>query len=225
MVTGIVVTAALFAILEVSLHQTARAGDFVQASQLGRATMTHVVDELRSSCLAPEFTPIQANSTSTELLFRNTYSEKAVPSSAAEHKIVWTKETGALTDFSYPSNGGSWPSFTYASTASPVAGTLIGEKISEGSAPVFQYYTYAKEAGVAKEGVPLGTLTAITLASKETLGSTRAAEVASVLITFRAGALSTLYKTRGGVADFSNQVTLAFSAPNPEATISDGPCQ
>ena len=37
MLTGIVVTGGLFAILEVSLHQTARAGDVVQASQLGRA--------------------------------------------------------------------------------------------------------------------------------------------------------------------------------------------
>ena len=92
--TGIVVTAALFAILEVSLHQSARAADVVQASQLGRATMTRMVDELRSSCLATEFTPIQEKSSNTELYFRNSYSEKAVPTSASEHKIVLERKNG-----------------------------------------------------------------------------------------------------------------------------------
>ena len=120
--TGIVVTAALFAILEVSLHQSARAADVVQASQLGRATMTHMVDELRSSCLSTEFAPIQEKSSNTELYFRNSYSEKAIPTSASEHKIVWNEATGALTDYTYPSSGGSYPSFTYSSTASPTSG-------------------------------------------------------------------------------------------------------
>ena len=243
MVTGIVVTAALFAILEVSLHQSARAADVVQASQLGRASMTRMVDELRSSCLASEFVPIQASSSNTELFFRNSYSEKAVPTSASEHKLVWNEATGALTDFTYPSNGGSWPSFTYSSAASPTTGTLIGERISaQGTivvkktetipTPIFRYYKYATKAGNAAEdtNLPVGTLTWIELSSKETLGSTRAAEVAAVLISIRAGATDGLYTGKnggsdGGLADFSNQVTLAFAAPNPEAKIEDGPCQ
>lgn len=223
MVTGIVVTGALFAILEVSLHQTARAGDVVQASQLGRTAMSRIANELRSSCMASEFTPVQAKSTTTTLYFRNTYSEKAVPTSATEHKIEWSSEK--LTDYSYPSNGGSWPNFTYSSTPSPASGVLVATNVTEGAKPIFQYYKYAKEAGVAETGVPVGTLTLIKLEPKEELGSTRAAEVASVLVTFRAGSTDGLYKTRGGVAEFSNQVTLAFSAPNPEATIVDAPCE
>jgi len=239
--TGIVVTAALFAILEVSLHQSARAADVVQASQLGRATMTRMVDELRSSCLSSEFTPIQEKSSNTELYFRNSYSEKAVPTSATEHRIEWNEKTGALTDFAYASNGGTFPAFTYSSTASPSAGTQIGERIyaqgtisvknSEGKSetiptPIFRYYKYATTAGNVENdtNLPVGTLTPIELGSKETLG-TKAPEVAAVLISIRAGATDGLYTTKGGVADFSNQVTFAFSAPNPEKTIEDGPCQ
>ena len=60
MVTGIIVTGALFAILEVSMRQTARVTDITQANQLGRSTMTHVVDELHSACIAAEQKPIQA---------------------------------------------------------------------------------------------------------------------------------------------------------------------
>jgi hypothetical protein len=213
----------------------------VQASQLGRATMTHMVDELRSSCLSTEFVPIQEKSSNTELYFRNSYSEKAVPTSASEHKIVWNEKTGALTDFAFPSNGGSWPNFTYSGTESPVGGTLIGEHIApqgtisvknkEGKSetiptPIFRYYKYATAAGNAENdtNLPVGTLTWIELGSKEEL-KIKAPEVAAVLISIRAGATDGLYTTKGGVADFSNQVTLAFSAPNPEKTIEDGPCQ
>jgi Tfp pilus assembly protein PilW len=238
--TGIVVTAALFAVLEVSLHQSARAADVVQASQLGRTTMTRMVDELRSSCLATEFTPIQGKSSDTALYFRNSYSEQAVPTGAFEHEIVWNEKAGTLTDFAAPSTGGSWPNFTYGEL--PASGTQIGEHISaqgttvvkngEGKSetiptPIFRYYKYATKAGNAEEATnaPVGTLTQIELGSKEELGSTRAEEVAAVLISIRAGAVDGLYTTHGGVADFSNQVTLAFGAPNPEATIEDGPCQ
>jgi Tfp pilus assembly protein PilW len=238
--TGIVVTAALFAILEVSLHQSARAADVVQASQLGRATMSHMVDELRSSCLATEFAPVQEKSSNTELYFRNSYSEKAVPTSASEHRIAWNEKAGTLTDYAAASTGGSWPNFTYP--ALPATGTLIGEHISaqgttsvknkEGKSetvptPIFRYYKYATKAGNVEEdtNLPVGTLTPIELGSKETLGATKASEVAAVLISIRAGATDGLYTTKGGVADFTNQVTLAFSAPNSEKTVEDGPCQ
>jgi hypothetical protein len=252
--TGIVVTMALFAILEVSLHQSARAADVVQASQLGRASMTRMADELRSSCLSTEFAPIQEKSSNTALYFRNSYSEKAVPTSATEHKIVWnetpeksgggtlpSERSDVLIDFAYPSTGGSWPNFTYSSAASPATGTLIGEDITaqgttsvknkEGKTeaipmPIFRYYKYATKAGNAAEdtNLPVGTLTQIELGSGETLG-TKAEEVASVVISIRAGAVDGLYTTKGGVADFTNQVTLAFGAPSPEAKIEDGPCQ
>lgn len=243
MVTGIVVTGALFAILEVSMHQTARAGDVVQASQLGRSAMTHMVDELRSACIASEFTPVQSNSTSTQLVFRNAYSEQAVPASSTEHKIVWnekaeksgkgtlpSEKANVLIDFAYPSNGGSWPNFTYSKTESPSGGTLVGENITQQEnakkelVPIFQYYKYATVAGSAESGVPVGTLTHIELASGKELGAA-ASEVAAVLISFSAGAVSSVYKSHGSTAYFSNQVTFAFSAPNPETTIDDGPCQ
>lgn len=240
--TGIVVTFALFAILEVSLHQSARAGDVVQASQLGRTTMTRMVDELRSACIAQEFTPVQEKSSNTALYFRNSYSEQAVPTSASEHRIEWNEKTGALTDFTLPSNGGSWPKFTYSTSATPASGTLIGEDISaqgtivvknkEGKSetiptPIFRYYKYATKAGNAAEdtNVAVNTLTPIELASKEELGSARAEEVAAVLISIRAGAVDGQYTTHGGVADFSNQVTLTFGAPQPTAKIEQGPCE
>jgi hypothetical protein len=232
MLTGIIVTGALFAILEVSLHQSARAGDVVQASQLGRATMSRVVNELRSACLSPEFTPVQANSTTGELRFINAYSEQAViaNSSAAEHRLVFNESARTLTDYKYAATGGSWPAFTFSSTASPSSGTLIGENVvlqenaKKELVPMFQYFKYATEAGTAETGAPVETLTPMSLASGEKLTATTSDEVAAVQVSFTARPTNNA-KTLGRVANFSSQVTFAFSAPNPEATIVDGPCQ
>ena len=78
MAAGIVVTGALFAILDVSLHQSARITDKVQADQLGRTAMTAMTDELHSACIAPEVTPVQAESSGTELRFVTAYGKEAV---------------------------------------------------------------------------------------------------------------------------------------------------
>lgn len=89
--TGVVVTGALYAILEVSLHQTSRVTDTVQATQLGRIAMTDVVDELHSTCLARKFAPVQEKSTSKELIFINGTGEEALLSSS---KSSSTRSTG-----------------------------------------------------------------------------------------------------------------------------------
>ena len=109
MVTGIIVTGALFAILEVSMHQTARVTDVTQANQLGRTTMTHIVDELHSACIAAEQKPIQVGSGASTLIFVDAYSEKAEIPSAHKDEIIWEEATGKMIDKTYISTGGSWP--------------------------------------------------------------------------------------------------------------------
>src|ERR1700727_823455 len=144
MITSVVVTGALFAILEVSVHESSRITDVAQANQLGRTTMTKVVDELHSACLAPHFAPVQAESSSNELRFKNAYSgEAAIPSSAAyEHQIVWNPTAKTLTDYVYGSTGGESPEFTFpsldyssptrdAQNAVPAKGILLGSNITQ----------------------------------------------------------------------------------------------
>ena len=58
----------------------------------------------------------------------------------------------------------------------------------------------------------------------EGLSAASAETVASVMVSFRAAPPNgneTIHRT----VDLSNQVTFAFSAPDPEETLKDAPCQ
>lgn len=229
MIAGVAVTGALFSILDVSLHQTSRLSDKVQVDQTGRLTMTNIVDELHSSCLSYGFVPVQVGSTGSTLVFVNAYSKESVIASATKHEIIWNEKAETITDKAYASNGGSWPSFTFSSTASPASGVRIASNVSQASekgktVPIFRYYSYAQAAESTAE-TPLGAIKTSPLTETELSKST--ASVSSVKIAFTQ-APSDGFPAKNGQsrnADFSAQTTLAFSVPNAEVPIHDAPCQ
>jgi hypothetical protein len=230
MLTGLVVSGALFAILEVSLHQTSRLADRVEADQTGRVVMTRIIDALHSTCISPEFRPIQFGSSKTELRFVAAYSNEAtIPISAvAEHRIFWEKEsgktTGTLTDDARPATGGSWPKYTFTGTFTVThLGSNIAEVEENKETMIFQYHRYALSSSseVEKQLTPLSTLEPKQLPMKTSL---EAEEAASVLVRFVA------YPSNGNTAsnrgvDLRNQITLAMSAPSSETPIEAVPCE
>jgi len=159
MAAGMVVVAALLAVLEVSLHQSSRLTDVAQATQLGRTTMTRIMDELHSACVAEAAAPVQATSTANaqassnedELTFINGYggakktgaegkeegkSEVADVGTATEgvreDKLVWSPTAHTILDYVYYATGkGSNGEYTFASSASPATGVRIGEHITQ----------------------------------------------------------------------------------------------
>ncbi|MFI4985568.1 MAG: PilW family protein [Solirubrobacterales bacterium] len=240
LVSGIVVIGAAFAILEISLHQSVRIADRVEADQIGRTAMTKIIDELQSACLAREVTPVQPGSKATEMSFQTAYSEKSLigGSEAYEHRIEWTgtpgpapkAKSGRLIDYTYKSNGGTWPKFTFEKPATP-AKTVIAENIYETEAesggkttvvPLFQYDKYNTKANSGSEAA-LGTLTSL-VPPEAGFGAEEAKTVAAVLVSFTTAPTSKDIRVGRPVA-LSNQVTFAFSTPASEATIVDGPCQ
>jgi Tfp pilus assembly protein PilW len=222
MITGVLVTGALFAILEVSMNQTTRLSDVAQATQLGRATMTRMVDQLHTACISSGFTPVQEKSSGSELIFESGFSEKAEIPSGRLDKVVWSKTTGKLTDNIYTSTGGSWPSFTFPS--SPTSSVTIGEHIAQSSeaTPIFTYYAYSTKSSTTPTA-PSSTLEEKTPLTVP-LSKTEAAKVASVLIGFKAAPNDNKAEMGRGV-DLSSQVIFAFSAPSSEAPIEAAPCE
>jgi prepilin-type N-terminal cleavage/methylation domain-containing protein len=250
MLVAFVVTGALFAILEVSLHQTALITDKVQANQMGRTAMTRIIDELHSSCIAPGFTPIQEGSTESQLIFKNAYSSEAVILNAKEssaknpgtgvfeHQIVWNSSADTLTDFVYKSESGEgetakFPELDYSTTthealhASPAKGIRLASNVTQSEEngkplPIFAYERYSlSTTGSGSTTASVSTLTPIASTS---LKLAEAEETASVLVRFRQAPFDG--KTaRDRAVDLSNQVTLAFSAPDAETPIHDSPCE
>ena len=87
--TGVVVTGALFAILEVSLRQTSRVTDRVQATQLGRIAMTRHGRRAALDLPGPEFAPVQEKSTrqGTDLHHTAPAKKRSSSSEVFEHRI------------------------------------------------------------------------------------------------------------------------------------------
>ncbi|HXQ00813.1 MAG TPA: prepilin-type N-terminal cleavage/methylation domain-containing protein [Solirubrobacteraceae bacterium] len=239
MFSAVVVVGALYAILDVSVQQAARVTDVVQATQIGRTTMTKVVGELHSACIASEFVPIQVGSMETtsnseaKLVFINAYSKEAEISTAYKHEIVWQKSTGLLVNRTYQSNGGTWPKFTFPATKTE---TRLGEHIWENPVkgketeiePMFQYYKYSKEASkLSSETEGLSTLKQIGLETKgaeNILTAKGAEEAAAVEINFRQGPVDKNV-TEARSTDLKTLVTLSFSVPNAETPIEAKPCE
>jgi type II secretory pathway pseudopilin PulG len=231
MSSGIVVCLALFAMLSFATHQQAKLTDAVQADQLSRGTMTKIVDALHSSCISPEFTPIQEKSTETDLRFVNAYSSAAVISEpeALLHEIEWNKATGTLTEKVSYDTAGTWPSFTaWSSPKTIVLAKNVAQVTRGGKAvPIFQYYGYTLTASSGAEET-VSTLGSEPLKDSPELVKANAAKAAAVAINFKLndGASSKEEEHAGGrVVELSDEVTLAFSAPKSASTVVDGPCQ
>jgi hypothetical protein len=222
MISAIVVTGALFAILIVSLHQTSRITGRVQATQLGRTTMTRMVDELHSACISREFTPIQPKSSETELIFISGVGPEAVLSKAYLHTIAYSKTEGTLVETTIASSGGEWPNFEYKSKPTT---RRIGEYISQTKTskeePIFQYYAYAESTNTTNA---VTTLSATPIKPESGgLTGTQSKEAAAVQINYTAGAPEG--KQYKPTIELSDQVTLAFTAPSAETPIVAKPCE
>ncbi len=196
MVAGVIVTGALFAVLEMSLHQTSRITDRVQASQLGRIALTRMTNELQSACIAREFTPVLAKSKYNELRFVSAASEKAViglePGEVQEHHLIWAKtytysggllkytfgewpKGGYLLDVIYNAKGGTWPKFEFPEAEKPTRVVRISENVYEQSVtknkvleevPMFAFSEYAKTSATGAEQAA-DTLTPLTPTASE----------------------------------------------------------
>jgi prepilin-type N-terminal cleavage/methylation domain-containing protein len=226
MVAGLLVAFAATMLMRVSLEQTERATDYVQASQLGRTAMNRIVDELNSACLSAGFTPVEAASTSEKLVFYDAFSKEAeIPNGQVQfHQIEWRSATSTLYDDKAIKNGENSSGYTHTE---PEEDFLIGKHIvksvnSGKEEPIFRYYEYNTEAKGSSEA-SVAPFTEIKLGSKA-LTAAEAEKVAAVQISFRA-LPNNGKESAGRNVDLRSQVTFAFSAPIAEPTITDGPCQ
>ena len=243
MVTGVIVTGALFAILEVSVRQSSRLSNVAQATQISRAAMTRIVDQLRSSCLSAEFSPVIMGSTENKLIFVNGYDEKAsgseeppaeLPASGIHKDVIEYEEpTKRLVDKTYvaTSNTPTETAEKYSFPASPTKTVRLAENVTpvEGE-PIFEYFKYNTKS-VTATNESASTLSKTTLVSKGSeLTESGAKTVASVAVRFRTAPYTKDFRVsstveKGQYADQTSQTIFTLGAPNSESTITAGPCE
>jgi Tfp pilus assembly protein PilW len=225
MISSTVVVGALFAIFIVALHQTARTSGRVEATELGNTTMTRLVDELHSACIAREFTPIREKSNANELIFVSGVGTEAVLTKAYLHKVAYSATEGTLVEKTWPNvSTSAWPNFEFSESGTPTI-VRIGEHITRNESggkevAIFQYYGYATSSNSTGA---VSTLTATPLTEGSGGLEKNAEKAAAVSINFTAGA--TQYKQYKPSIELSNQVTLAFTAPSAETPILQKPCE
>ena len=219
---------ATLSILDISISQSSRITERVDADQRGRLAMEKIMLELHSGCVAYSGNPVEPGSTGNIIKFISQAGSEAYFTSVTKHELKLTGAT--LTDASYVSTnteselGAAWQFPAVATSTQPL---LIGVNQS-GETPIFRYYKYATASNGGEEEIA-GKKTATGLnALKEIpvgkeLGSASAKETAAVLIRFRALPTNGNNKLNRG-ADMNTQVVFAFSAPGAEATIKDAPC-
>jgi prepilin-type N-terminal cleavage/methylation domain-containing protein len=223
MVAGLVVTGALFAILEVSLKQNSRLTDRVESAQVGNATMAKVIDPLRSGCISRQATPVLEGSTPSKLIYTTAFSESTTPAPAQVFKetVEYSATTHKLNALTQAATAGAWPN--YSGWETPGKKSVLGENIyvPSGEPGIFRYFKYGTNSS-SSTTTSVSALEALTTTGA--LSEEEAKKVAGVEVGFEA--LPSNLDTRlNRASTFNDQVTFALASPNSEATIQAAPCE
>ena len=215
---SIVVLIGILSLLEVTTRGSARVAVRVQADQLARTTLQRLVDELHSTCVAPNVLPVVATSNGyssgdSTLIFLQK-SGSSVSLTPDEHIV--TLSGGTLTERIYPATGGTAPTWTFSSTPSSttqlqanVGPAQVGS--SSQTVPLFQYFAYN---GASLSTTPLPT----------PLNASDAARTVAVTVSFAVLPSSNPTNDPHAGVSVSDSVVLRLSPASEAATEVNPPC-
>ncbi len=146
LVTGIVIVLATFAVMDVSLSQSSRITERVDADQRARLAMEKILLELHSSCVISEVNPVLEGSGAKTIKFVSQQGAEAYFNTVTKHEISLNTETGNLTDASYASEGPivneNWKFSVTPTSTQTLLSNVSQSKEGEKTLPVFRYYKY-----------------------------------------------------------------------------------
>ncbi|MDX6609959.1 MAG: hypothetical protein QOF85_1884 [Solirubrobacterales bacterium] len=209
LMSGMVILAALTALILTTLHGSARVSARVHATQRARIVLTRLMEELHSSCIAPEIAPIQEKSTGTSLRFIHQTGSAVQPTPVLS--VVSLSET-TLSQSDYQQTGGTAPSWTFSEEPSSTRTLLTSVSPTSPSTSIFSYYTYTN-----------GTISSTPQSTP--LESTAAALTVEVRAALTAAPESTPVKDAGASASVRNSATLRLTPPSFNEGSPSRPCQ
>jgi hypothetical protein len=188
----------------------------VDANQRARTTLTRLLDQLHSTCVAPNVLPIVAASNgyqsgdNTIIFLEQTGS--AVSPTPDEHVVTLSGST--LTEQVYPSTGGTAPNWTFASTPSTTTTLMTGvgaATLNGSTVPTFQYFAY-NGAQLSSTRLPTP------------LSGSDAARTVAVTISFSVAPSSNGASDQHAAATVSDSVVMRLSPASEAATEVNPPC-
>jgi len=222
-VAGIIVTAALGAIVISTVKFSSNSTDRVDANQEGAVAMEKITQALNSSCVASQVPPVVSTgatgsyvTNATQMYFYSSLTDGPVITPNLDEVAL---TNGQLVINTYANNGGSAPyatnanPWTFVSTAAPSL-TLLPDATqtvnSSGTVPVFQYYGYSG-----------GTLSSTPFTTP--LSPANAATTSEVVISFRSLPSDNNTTTNRG-ADLTNSVVLRLTPASANTGATNIPC-
>lgn len=206
---GVVVLTAIGAVAFVSLRETDRISTEVEANQRARQTLSQVIEELHSACLASQIAPVQAGSTGTSISFLHQTGSAVAPTPILS---TITLSEGNLTQSNYPSTGGSAPNWTFAAKPSSTEQLMTKISPTAPSTSIFNYYSYSNGE---VSSTPLPT----------PLSETNASLTSQVTVAFTASPPSMPITNPAAAANVQDSALLRFTPASYNSSTAELPCQ
>jgi hypothetical protein len=209
MVAGATVLLALSTMIIGSIHQSSRVSARVDATQRARLTLSKLMEELHSACVAPQVAPIYPESNGLQLIFIHQSGGAAVLTPV---KSKVTLKEGVLKQEEFAVSGGAQPKWTFAEKAFQTRTLMTGVSPISPSASIFSYYGYTSGQG---------TPTAIT----PPLNEETAPRTVQVNVAFTTAASTTPVADKGAPASFQDSALLRLTSISYNKEVVAPPCQ
>lgn len=205
--TGVIVMTGITVAMIVTMRETERVSSHVEANQNARLTMTKILAELHSACVAPQLAPIQGESTGTNLVFLHQTGAAVAPLPILS-KITLSGTT--LSQSNYQATGGAAPSWTFPT--SPTSTEILMKGVNQvGTTPLFAYYAYSgAKISSTRQTTPL---------------ESRAASTSQVSITFSTSPTNSVSGDTNAATTIQDAALLRLTPPGYSSSANNLPCQ
>jgi hypothetical protein len=209
---GIAVLFGVFTMSEGTLRGSARVQQRVDATQRSRPVLTHILDELHSSCISPNISPVLPGSTGSSITFLHKTGTAVTPN--PDKRVISLTGT-TMSESVYPYLSGSAPDWIFGATPTTTRLlTNVGSGSVGGAAvPLFRYYAYNSTTG-AIDPTPLTT----------PLSSDDADRTVQVDVAFSSAPTKTRVVENNTALTSYDSVLFRFSPAAEDASQSQLPC-
>ena len=210
---GTIMALGLFTFLDGTSQSSQQTAARVDAAKSGRPALAWVMDQLHTTCVAPDVAPILSGSTGTSISFIYQTGSSVTPT-PNKRTISYDSAAKTLTDSVYPATGGVAPDWTFSSTPIGTANRIVLKPVTTAAispSAVFRYYAYDDNGAISPTPLPVP------------LSDDDAARTVQVTVAFTVPTRISSDHASGD-STFTDTALLRFTPPGASADAENLPC-